>query len=135
MRSIAIAVCLLCIRGAIAAEILIDLSGYQADCAVRVEAWNGHLRFSWPLERDEVGVATLDLNGEQPLIESLAVRRGSAEPANILQHVNPLWQMTIGQRRLVEEKPHDQQWQVFFDNPAQRPHEAFASSLALKSVK
>ena len=60
-----------------------------------------------------------------------AVRRGSAEPANILQHVNPLWQMTIGQRRLVEEKPHDQQWQVFFDNPAQRPHEAFASSLAL----
>ena len=42
------------------AETPIDLGGYDASCAVRVEGWNGNLRLAWPIAEGEEGEATLD---------------------------------------------------------------------------
>src|SRR3970040_832880 len=76
----------------------IDLSGYRADCAVRVEAWNGSLKIAWAMAEGETGEAMLDLSGERPLIRQLATRTGTGEPAVILTDVEPAWFLTVGER-------------------------------------
>ncbi|HZN36765.1 MAG TPA: hypothetical protein VFB80_23205 [Pirellulaceae bacterium] len=117
------------------AETPVDLSGYRADCAVRVEGWNGNLRVSWPMEAGERGEVTLDLSRTKPLIQRLATQKGDAEPAAILGGLDPAWYLTVGERRPAAEKPPDQQWEVFFDNPHQRPHEVHASQLAITKAR
>ncbi len=117
------------------ADTPIDLSGYRSDCAVRVEAWNGNLNIAWPMAEGETGKATLDLSGERPLIRQLATRNGAGEAGTILTGVEPAWFLTVGERRPAAEKPPDQQWEVFFDNPHRRPHETFASKLAISKAR
>src|SRR5436305_723844 len=117
------------------AETPIDLSSYRADCEVQVEAWNGHMRAAWPLGNGETGEVTLDMSGDRPLIEQMAVRKEDAEHRTIVTSVDPIWFLTVGQRRGADEKSPDQKWEVFFDNPHQRPHETFPSKLATKSAK
>jgi hypothetical protein len=115
------------------ADTPIDLSGYQQDCEVRLEGWDGHLRLAWPMAEGETGVVTLDLSGERPLVESLATKKTGGEAETILSGVDPIWFLTVGERRAADEKPPEQKWEVFFDNPHQRPHQTFASKLAFKS--
>jgi hypothetical protein len=117
------------------ADTPIDLSGYRADCAVRVEAWNGSLKVAWPMAESESGETTLDLSGERPLIRQLATRRGAGEPVAILTDVEPAWFLTAGERRMPPDKPPEQQWEVFFDNPHQRPHQTHASKLAITKAR
>ena len=119
------------------AETAIDLAGYQAGCQVEVTGWNGHLRLAWPIGEGVTGEATLDLNGTGPLLEKLATRRGdeNAEPRVILSDVDPVWFLTVGSRQAPPDKPPEQQWEVFFDNPHQRPHEVFASKLQITKAK
>jgi hypothetical protein len=118
-------------------ETPIDLAAYHADCEVQVTGWNGHLRLAWPMGDGITGEATLDMNGTGPLIEKLATRRGgeNAEPRVILSEVNPAWWLTVGSRQVPPDKPAEQQWEVFFDNPHQRPHEVFSSKLAITKAK
>ena len=123
-----------------AAETPVDLAGYDPACEVRVEGWNGHLRLSWPLdakERSDRGEITLDLNGTAPIIQRLATRgSGDDEPSfTILQGVDPAWWLTVGSRQMPADKPADQQWEVFFDNPHTRPHEVHASKLQIQRAK
>jgi hypothetical protein len=120
---------------AASAETPIDFSGYRADGDVRVEGWNGNLRVSWPMAEVERGELTLDLSGERPLIQRLATRKGEAEPAAILEGASPAWYLTVGERRPAADKPPDQQWEVFFDNPHQRPHEVHVSKLAISKAR
>jgi hypothetical protein len=117
------------------AETPIDLSRYDEACVVRVEGWNGHLRIAWPIADGEMGVVTLDLSGTRPLIESLAIRKDSAAAETILSSVDPVWFLTVGERRAADEKPPEQKWEVFFDNPVQRPHETFTSKLDFKCAR
>lgn len=121
------------------AETPIDLAGYDAQCEVRVAGWNGNLRLTWPIADGEEGEATLDLSGTQPLVQRLAVRKPAAgnettAAAEILGAVDPVWFLTVGERRPAADKPPDQQWEVFFDNPHQRPHETFTSKLAISKA-
>src|SRR6266436_2656997 len=126
---------LLIASAAAAAETAIDLSDYRSDCDVRVQGWDGHLKVTWPAGEGEMSEVTLDLSGERPLIEKMAARKDGAEAAVILTGVDPVWFLTVGERRAADEKGPDQQWEVFFDNPAKRPHATFASKLAFKSAK
>src|SRR5262245_19370874 len=119
----------------VAAETPIDLSAYQADCKVRVQGWNGHLRIAWPSSDGDNSEVTLDLSGQRPLIESMATRTGSSDAATIMTALDPIWFLTVGERRASDEKPPDQKWEVFFDNPHRRPHEIFTSKLAINSAK
>lgn len=117
------------------ADTPIDLSAYRADGEVKVEGWNGQLRIAWPMEGEERGVVTLDLSGMGPLVKSIATRIGDAEAAEILKDVDPQWWLTVGERRPAAEKPPEQKWEVFFDNPHLRPHETFASKLAITKAR
>src|SRR4051812_11779762 len=94
---------LLCAQLAVA-ETPLDLSGYRVDCEVRVEAWDGHMRAGWPVGNGETAEVTLDLSGERPLIEQMAIKKqGEAEVA-ILGGVDPVWFLTVGERRAADEK-------------------------------
>src|SRR5262245_213448 len=120
------------------AETPIDLSGYDPACEVQVAGWNGHLRLSWPTGDGSTGEATLNLNGDAPIIQKLALRAGgddNNQSAVILADADPIWQLTVGSRQVPEDKPADQQWQAFFDNPHQRPHEVHASKLQIQRAK
>src|SRR4051812_10770801 len=99
-----------------AADTPIDLSTYQESCEVRVEGWNSHLRLAWPTGAGEDAVVTLDLSGNRPLIASMALRKTGGEAETILGSVDPVWFLTVGERRAADEKAPDQQWEVFFDN-------------------
>ncbi|HEX5102600.1 MAG TPA: hypothetical protein VFV87_02235 [Pirellulaceae bacterium] len=116
------------------AETLIDLSGYHPGCEVEVAGWNGHLKIQWPITEVETGELTLDTSGNAPLIEKLVVRQNSVE-AVILKDVDPVWFLTVGSREMPPGKPPEQKWEVFFDNPHRRPHEVFASKLAIAKAK
>jgi hypothetical protein len=120
------------------AETPIDLAGYDPACEVRLEGWNGHLRLSWPTGDGNTAEATLNLNGDAPIIQKLALRAGgedNQQSAVVLADVDPVWFLTIGSRQAPEGKPADQQWEVFFDNPHQRPHEVHASKLKIQRAK
>src|SRR5437763_2560756 len=126
---------LLAVALAARAETPIGVAAYRADCEVRIEAWNGHMRAAWPTGNGDTAEVTLDMSGDRPLIEQMAMRKEGGEAATILTGVDPVWFLTVGQRRAADEKSPDQKWEVFFDNPHQRPHETLASKLAMKSAK
>jgi hypothetical protein len=126
---------LLAIAAIARAETPIDLSSYRADCEVQIEAWNGHMRAIWPVGNGETAEVTFDMSGDRPLIEQMALRKESAEHSTILTGVDPVFFLTVGERRAADEKSPEQKWEVFFDNPQQRPHETFTSKLAIKTAK
>ncbi len=113
----------------------IDLSAYQKDCEVRIEAWNGNLRLAWPSADRETAEITLDFSGTAPLIESIAIKKPGANAEPILKAVDPVFFLTVGERRANDEKSPDQKWETFFDNPHKRPHETFASKLTPKKAR
>src|SRR4051812_18656123 len=117
------------------AETPIDLAAYDIQCEVRLEGWNGHLRLAWPTGQGEDAFVTLDLSGQRPLIESMAIRKPGQPAQSIISAVDPVWFLTVGERRAADEKSPDQQWEVFFDNPAKRPHETFTSKLDVKRAR
>src|SRR3954465_11727099 len=86
------------------AETPLDLSGYRADCEVRVEAWNGHMRAAWPVGNGETAEVTLDLSGERPLIEQMAIKKQGGAEVAILGGVDPIFFLTVGERRAADEK-------------------------------
>ncbi len=117
------------------AETPVDISAYDKACEVRIEGWNSHLKIAWPMENGETGLATLDLTGNRPLIEQLATRKEGRDAQSILGAVDPVWFLTVGERRAADEKTPEQKWEIFFDNPVQRPHETFTSKLSAKRAR
>lgn len=116
------------------AETPIDLAEYRSDCEVKVLGFNGHLIMSWPTEGQEMAEVALDLNGDKPLIERFATRHGD-ESATIFGGVDPVWFLTIGSRQPPADKPPENKWEVFFDNPHRRPHETHTSKLEIKRAR
>ena len=121
--------------GNVFAETPIDLSAYHIDCDVKIEAWNGNLRLAWPTTDGESAVLTLDMTGHNRLIEQMALRKNGDEAQTILRGVDPIWFLTVGERRANDEKSPDKPWEVFFDNPSKRPHETFTSQLTPKLAR
>jgi hypothetical protein len=117
------------------AESPVDVSAYAEDCAVRITPHDhSHIHVAWPLAGDEKGACVLDLSGSHPLIQYVTVPR-PLKTKPTLYSVDPIWFLTVGERRLAPEKPPEQRWEVFFDNPHQRPHEVFTSKLDIKKVR
>jgi hypothetical protein len=123
------------IRSAAHAEVAIDLSGYDADCEVRVVQADEKLALDWPIDGNERGEVALNLSGNGALIERLATRRAGEEAKSILTAVQPRWFLTVGSRVIPPAKPLEKPWEVFFDNPHRRPHETHASLLAVERAR
>ncbi len=113
----------------------VDLSAYSNECGVLVTHQNERISVSWAASKDEFGRLVLNLRAGQPLIEQIGISRTPQGNVDVLlENVDPIVFLTVGTRDVPPGKPADQKWQVFFDKPANRPHETIASKLDLKRV-
>jgi hypothetical protein len=126
-----------------AAEVAVDFAGYNKACAVRVTPGReDELGVVWPAGDNATGLLSLDLLASdsetlrkiRPLIRELSIAQGE-KSTPVLAAEDPVWLLTVGERRLAPEKPPEQKWEVFFDNPHQRPHEVHPSKLDIKQVR
>jgi hypothetical protein len=110
---------------------LADLSAYKPAAGIAITQDNHRLRVSWPAGRAGKGLLALDLRPNEPLIEEMGLASADGKTRHsLLRGVTPVTLLTVGVRDL---KP--QGWNVFFDNPPRRPHEAFRAALKTKAVR
>jgi hypothetical protein len=141
-RPIAVALVLIVAttRNAFAAEPTVDFSAYRPDCGVSVEHRDGQLRISWPLgpaPRSEArGNLVLDIQPGRPLIRALGIDRAGAPRSAILDDLEPMTYLLVGSRQAPAGRPPEMSvFNVFFDSPASRPFQTYASKLDLKHVR
>jgi hypothetical protein len=120
-------------------EVRVDFANYSRDCGIEARQEGETLRVEWAAEEGgETGVLVLDLRAGKPLIASLGLAAGGdgkGEKA-LLKGVDPVTFLTVGTRATPEgHPPHMSPFNVFFDNPAQRPHQTYRSRLDLKTVR
>ncbi|MEQ8787652.1 MAG: hypothetical protein RIC55_15220 [Pirellulaceae bacterium] len=124
-----------------AAKISVDASAYPKASRVAVEETAAvgdsasRLSIRWPTgDEQQQARCVINLAGDKPLIESLGLSAAGGEFETLLTDVDPVVYVTVGSRRVPGGKPDDQKWQVFFDKPANRPHDTFVSKLDLQRV-
>ncbi|MGV3615209.1 MAG: hypothetical protein ACO1SV_07735 [Fimbriimonas sp.] len=108
----------------VALETRLDLSAYDPSAGVRVGRQGDELVAAWPMEGGKWGRVAFSLDPRRPLVRSV----GGERP--ILRDVDPAGVVTVGTRDL---KPAG--WTIFFDNPRQRPYEAFPLVLRRDSIR
>ncbi len=115
----------------------VDLSKYKADCGVgaRVVDGGNALEITWPRDRSEApGRLVVDLRPDHPRFRSIGTVR-SGSHAEVAVGVEPAVWVTVGSRENPPGRPPGMSvFNVFFDNPASRPHRSFASKLDLTSA-
>jgi hypothetical protein len=121
-------------------KVAVDLSRYQADCGIAVAQHNTRLEVIWQLDEadgNEVCQVIFEFNPGKPLIESIGIARTSQEPVRILlKEVEPVTFLTVGTRVAPLGRPPQMSvWNVFFDKPANRPHQKYSSNLTRKQVR
>ena len=92
---------------------------------------DGKVRVSWPVSASETGIAVFNMNGEEPLIESLGVALNGREMKPIMSGLNPVTVLTVGTRDLKNPAG----WGAFFDNPPKRPYETHVVELGKRSLR
>ena len=115
----------------------VDLSGYTADCGVVARVDDRSLNVAWTMAESEFGRVAFDLRPGRPLIRSLQIASKPAEPGeSIIEGVEPVTFVTVGTRQAPPGRPPDMSvWNVFFDTPAKRPFQTFASKLELRRAR
>lgn len=115
------------------ARISIDLTDFRPEGGAVVRQEAPGLVLSWPISATERGEIVFNLEGGRPLIERLAVApEGAAKtPAPILQRVDPVTTLTIGERDMTAPAG----WVAFFDNPPTRAYRSVAAVLAKRNVR
>jgi hypothetical protein len=136
------ALCLSLFGGFLQAQdkIPVDLTQYADECGVAVRRDGDRLCIRWPLDETDksgFGSLTLDLTVGKPLIESLGIAPTIKEEAVVLlSGVDPVTYLTVGTREAPRDHPPKMSvWNVFFDKPANRPHQTHVSRLELKKIR
>ena len=110
---------------------VVDFAKYQKGSGVAIHQDGSRLRVRWPMADGEHGALTLQLQAGQPLIEELGWAKTAAGAATVvLRNVDPVTFVTVGTRDLSKHG-----WNVFFDNPPQRPHQTFPALLKIASAQ
>lgn len=117
-------------------EIVVDLARYSTNCGVIIKANARTLDVAWPMNEGEWGRMTLALGPGELVIQMLgSSATPQATPQPVLTNLQPVFFMTVGTRLAPSGRPPAMsKWNVFFDKPAKRPHESFASKLDPKKV-
>ena len=120
-----------------ARDIDVDLSRYKAESGVTAVRGDQRLTIGWPMGGEETGQLVINLRAGEPLFQSLEVSpRPGASFQPILQSVDPVTFVVVGERRAPEGRPPQMSvFNVFFDSPASRPHQAFRSRLEPGQVR
>jgi hypothetical protein len=124
---------------ALAHAVAVDLTGYNAECGVKISQTPAEagaaINVEWPLgdEPAETGRLALDLRAGKPLFASLAILSRDGRPAaTLLEGVDPVTFVTVGTRVNPPGRPPGMSvFNVFFDSPANRLHQAYRSRLEL----
>ena len=98
---------------------------------IEVEQDAARIRVTWPLSAEETGQAVFSLDPGKPLVESLGVGPAGGTVRTVLQGLNPVTLLTIGERDLTNPAG----WVAFFDNPPLRPHQTFLAILGKRMAK
>jgi hypothetical protein len=131
-----LAILLLVFPTVLHAQIPVDMSGYSANCGVSIRHDSGRLEVVWPLGTGENGQLRLRLRSGEPLIESLGLSAAQSDRIEpLLRDLEPAFWLTVGSRVVPAGKPPDRPWHVFFDKPADRPHELHRSQLTKRAVR
>ena len=112
----------------------VDLSGYSADCGVAARVDDRSLNVAWTMAENEFGRVAFDLRPGRPLIRSFRIGSKLADPGEtIIEGVEPVTFVTVGSRQAPPGRPPEMSiWNVFFDTPAKRPFQTYASKLELR---
>jgi len=108
---------------------------FEPRCEVHLEADRATL--SWPCSDVESGRVVFDLRPAQPLFERLEIVENDSKRSTVLaSKVDPTAWMVIGSRVNPPPTPPGMSvFNVFFDNPARRPHETHVSKIEGKSLR
>ncbi len=88
------------------------------------------IRVTWPMDTKRRGRMTFDLAADEPLIQSIAVSRGSGAPfRSIADSVDPVVSLRVGKRDLQRRGG----WTIFFDRMQQKPSKVFHARMGKKS--
>lgn len=111
------------------AQVPVDLSEFDNEGDTQVNLEGNTLDVSWLTDSENHGYLTLNLQPGSALIQSikLDVPGGLQE---IAADLDPTFLLTVGQRNLERND-----WTVFFDYPAYRPHESYVITPEKESVK
>ena len=107
----------------------------EGRCEVRHEGDGATL--TWPCSEGESGRLTFDLRPGKPLFDRLEiVEDASGRATTLAQGVDPATFVVVGSRENPPPIPSGMSvFNVFFDNPAKRPHQAFASKIEGKAFR
>jgi hypothetical protein len=128
-------------RSVLAAPVPVDLSGYRTDCGVGVSPLDGgRLKIEWPMGDGDSGRLVLDTTPGAALVESLSVVADSPgtgpDARPVLERVEPVYFVTVGTRSAPPGRPPGMSvFNVFFDSPAQRPHQTYRAKLDVSRVR
>ncbi len=114
----------------------LDLSGYDPACGVTVEQSRELLTLRWPAGGGEIAQLVLDLRPGKPLCARMDVAAKAGETfRTVLQNVDPAAFVTVGDREAPTGRPPEMSvFNVFFDTPANRPHQTHRSSFELRNA-
>jgi hypothetical protein len=114
----------------------VDFTGYHPDCGVAVRRDGDRIIIEWPMEK-ELAQLVLDLAAGRPLIRSMAITRENDENARVLlENADPTVFLLVGSRQAPADRPPGMSdFNVFFDTPANRSFQTFASRLETKRVR
>jgi hypothetical protein len=114
---------------------LAEGSGLEGKCEVRREGDLATL--TWPCAPDESGRLTLNLRPGEPLFERIEiVHDASGRSTTLAQGVDPATFVVVGSRENPPPTPSGMSvFNVFFDNPARRPYQAFGSKIEGKNLR
>ena len=115
-----------------AAEIKTDFTAYATKSPIRISQTGSLLRAAWPMDKNEFGVLTLNLEDNAPLISELSIANSPTSKATpIITNVNPVTVLTVGSRDLKNPAG----WVAFFDKVPTRPYQSYRAELRKKSAR
>lgn len=113
------------------AQARVDLSHFNSSGTASVAVSGEHLTIAWDAGKGAQGQADLDLRDSEPLFSRIAIGEGKGDSAVIARHLDPVFILTVGKRKLTPEKG----WLIFFDNPYRRPYDAYRLELDKRQAR
>jgi hypothetical protein len=125
------------VTGARGREVQVDLTRYDRGCGVGVVAEKERIEIRWPFEDDESGRLVLDLREGKPLFEQIGIAGGNGGAfRTVIGGTDPALYLVVGERQAPVGRPPEMSvFNVFFDSPASRPHQAHGARRELKRAR
>src|ERR1041385_6646652 len=107
---------------------------YGAPSDIQIERLeDNEIDVRWPISSDTTARMVLNLESNQPLIRSMEFAKTGGAEQSIVENLDPVLALTIGERDPVKAA-EAYQGMVFFENPRARPHHTYPLRLSKSGV-